>query len=98
MVLGLNGQQLTLFFIKHLIYIHTHNEDKDVLAIYIDSKEAFDTLNHAKLINKFKFFNFDDNLTNLLSSYLKNRNQCTRINGECSERMDVTYAGLMLGI
>ena len=28
--------------------------DNDVLAIYIDFKKAFDTVNHLKLIDKFK--------------------------------------------
>ena len=55
-----------------------YNCDKDTIALYIDFKKAFDTVNHTKLINKFKSFNFDENLIKLHSSYLNQRKQSTK--------------------
>ena len=55
-----------------------------MIIIGMDYKRAFDTVNHLKLIDKFKLFNFDDNLINLLSSYFENRSQCTCVEGICS--------------
>ena len=77
-----------------------YNCDKDTIALYIDFKKAFDTVNHTKLIKKCKSFNFDENLIKLLSSYLTQRKQSTCMNGECSEPLTITYGvpqGSVLG-
>ena len=77
-----------------------YNCDKDAIALYNDFKKAFDTVNHTKLINKFKTFNFDENLIKLLSSYLNQQKQSTCMNGECSESLTITYGvpqGSVLG-
>ena len=80
--------------------LQTYNAENDLLAIYINSKKFFDTVNRSKLIDKFRYFNFDENLIKFPSSYLWYRKQCTCINGECSKPLNVTYAvpqGSVLG-
>ena len=62
--------------------LHTYNQDDETIAIYIDFKKAFDAVNHEKLIEKFKRYNFDTNLIKLLASFLQNRNQCTCVEGK----------------
>ena len=77
-----------------------YNQDNETIAIYIDFKKAFDTVNHKKLIEKFKKYNFDQNLIKLLASYLQNRNQCTCVEGKCSDMLNITYGvpqGSILG-
>ena len=80
--------------------INNYNQDEETISIYIDFKKAFDTVNHAKLIDKFKKYKFDQNLIKLLASYLSNRDQCTCVEGECSDRLKITYGvpqGSVLG-
>ena len=74
--------------------INNYNQDEEIISIYIDFKNAFDTVNHAKLIDKFKRYKFDQNLIKLLASYLSNRDQCTCVEGECSDRLKITYGVL----
>ena len=50
----------------------SYNLEKDVKAVYIDLKKAFDTVNHLKLLEKFKLYNFEDSLIKLLTNYLLN--------------------------
>ena len=57
-------------------------------------------MNHQKLIDKFKIYNFENSLIKLLTNYLQNRNQCTCIEGVCSDMMNITYGvpqGSVLG-
>ena len=78
----------------------SYNDNLNVIAIYIDFKKAFDTVNHKKLINKLKNFNFSENLIKLLQNYLDNRSQSTCMGGECSTSLNMTYGvpqGSVLG-
>ena len=80
--------------------LNSYNEKCDTLAIYIDFKQAFDTVNHHMLVNKLPMFNFDENLCCILKSYLLNRSQSTFINGHTSEESYITYGvpqGSVLG-
>ena len=57
-------------------------------------------MNHQKLIDKFKIYTFENSLIKLLTNYLQNRNQCTCIEGVCSDVMNITYGvpqGSVLG-
>ena len=60
--------------------LNTYNKKEKTLAIYIDFKKAFDTVNHKMLVNKFSSFNFNAESCQLLGSYLSNRNQSTHVN------------------
>ena len=71
--------------------IKIYNQEEETIAIYIDFKKAIDTVNHEKLIAKFKKYKFDNNLVKLLASYLSDRKQCTCLDGVCSEEANITY-------
>ena len=47
--------------------------------IFLDIKKAFDTVDHAILIKKLKFYGVDGNVILWLRNYLQGRYQCTRI-------------------
>ena len=54
------------------------------LGIYLDLKKAFDTVNHAILLKKLDHYGFRGHVNKLMCSYLENRYQYTRVNGENS--------------
>ena len=53
--------------------VNTYNRKEETLAIYIDFKKAFNTVNHKMLIDKLSSFNFNAESCQLLESYLSNR-------------------------
>ena len=89
----------TIFdFMKELIT--SYNENSDTIAIYIDFKKAFDTVNHKILLKKLISFNFGENICHLLKSYLSHRTQSTHVNGHTSSEENITYGvpqGSVLG-
>ena len=49
------------------------------LCVFIDLSKAFDTLNHAILLSKLKYYGLDDNAVAWFRSYLSNRKQYVQI-------------------
>ena len=60
-------------------------------VIFLDLKKAFDTVNHEILLEKLCLYGLHDNDLSLLKSYLSNRVQCCRANGQVSSFEPVTY-------
>ena len=90
--------QTVFDFTTDLLY--SYNEQLDTIAIYIDFKKAFDTVNHDLLIKKLSNFNFGENTCQLIKSYLQNRSQSTFINGCTSENNPISFGvpqGSVLG-
>ena len=56
-----------------------------VVAVYLDLKKAFDTVNHDILIAKLTMFNFSSNVTTWIKSYLAEKKQCVRIGDKISQ-------------
>ena len=65
------------------------NSGRDTIAVYVDFKKAFDTVNHLVLIKKAAALNLDMSVLNWLSVYLGNRNQSTLINNLRSDKQMV---------
>ncbi len=53
-------------------------------VIFIDLRKAFDLVNHEILLKKLAVYRCDENALKWFSSYLDNRTQCVRTNGELS--------------
>ena len=54
-------------------------------VIYFNFSKAFDSVNHDIILNKLKYqFNIDGKLLRFFVSYLRDRDQCVVIGGECS--------------
>ena len=51
-----------------------------VIAVFLDLKKAFDTVNHSILISKLAKFNLSKQTLLWFESYLKGREQCVLIN------------------
>ena len=64
------------------------NENVDV--IYLDFRKAFDTVPHARLINKLYAYGIRDRLLRWIQNFLTNRKQKVIVQGEESQWADVT--------
>ena len=94
-----HGTADTIFkLLSHII--DNFNKNNVTIAIFIDFKKAFDTLNHKILLQKLAKFNTSQNLTNWFKSYLTNRSQVTFANGVTSPFASLSHGvpqGSILG-
>ena len=59
--------------------IDNMNKSRCTINIYVDLSKAFDSLDHNILLSKLNFYGLDDKATNLLRSYLCNRDQFVQL-------------------
>ena len=50
-----------------------HQQNKATLTVFIDLKEAFDSINHKALLTKLQSLNLNGNILNFIQSFLSNR-------------------------
>ena len=62
---------------------------KDPFCIFLDLSKAFDILSHDILLDKLKYYGFEDLAVNLISSYLSNRRQYVVYNEVKSNLIDL---------
>ena len=68
--------------VKFLNYVsEAHNNHEHALAIFIDLKKAFDTVNHQILLDKLKYYGIRGIANTWFRNYLLNRQQFVEING-----------------
>ena len=60
------------------------------IAVYIDLRKAFDTVNHHLLINKVRNLGVEGSNLSWIENYLENRTQCTLANNICSKKTAIT--------
>ena len=56
------------------------NEGQTTIAVYIDLRKAFDTVNHGILLKKMKLLGIKGRNYNWIENYLRDRSQCTVAN------------------
>lgn len=88
--------------IAHLTSIigHSLNSSLKAIAIFLDLKKAFDTVSHEILLKKAENMGIRGKVRELLASYLSQRQQCVRVGGIVSGRVDVVNGvpqGTILG-
>ena len=72
-------------------------QDKNAVTIvYIDFRKDFDSVSHAKLIARLKFYGIRGDLLNWLKEYLRDRTHCTRI-GEFYSNTAPLLSGVIQG-
>ena len=85
-----------LLFVLHSIG-EALDKNKQTDVLYLDFAKAFDTADHAILIEKLKWYGVTGQLLDWFSDYQKDRSQRVVINGEASVRLPVT-SGVPQGI
>ncbi|CAH1252651.1 Hypp973 [Branchiostoma lanceolatum] len=65
------------------------NCSKVTVALFLDLRKAFDTVNHDILLGKLKKLGFDNDVTNWFESYLADRFQTTHLQGQYSSKSRV---------
>jgi Reverse transcriptase (RNA-dependent DNA polymerase) len=70
--------------------------DKEILAIFLDFKRAFETIDRVLLLDKLKRIGFDDGALRWFTNYLSDRTQCVKIGDAFSSQREVKI-GLVQG-
>ena len=65
------------------------NNGQSTIAVYIDLRKAFDTVNHDILLNKLSILGVKRKNFNWIQNYLKDRSQRTLVNNICSSNAEV---------
>ena len=71
--------------------------NKFVFCVYIDLKEAFETVNHDILLSKLQHYGVRENALKWFQSYVSDRKQNTITNGVCSELISNVKFGVPQG-
>ena len=87
----------------HLIEVLQENYDnlKISLAVFIDLVEAFNSISHEIFLKKIEAYGFSESSVDLFASFLKNRQQCVKINDIYSEWLETNHGvpqGTVLGL
>lgn len=78
-------------------YIYTQlDQSKPVLASFIDVRKAFDSVDHKCLLNKLEVYGIRGVPLQLITNYLTNRTQCTKIENSISN-FEVIKTGVPQG-
>lgn len=76
------------------------DEGKSVVAVFLDLKRAFETLDRDILIKKLEYYGVKDGANKWFKSYLRDRYQCTKVGSVISKKKSVNYGvpqGSVLG-
>ena len=79
---GHSTEHAVIYFMD---YVTKHLENgKHVIGLYLDTKKAFDSINHSILLAKMNSYGLRGNCLNLIKDYLSNRTQSVRVNDTLS--------------
>ena len=81
-----NTSQPVLHFADKIYNSLNQKPSANTLAIFIDLKKAFDTVDHLTLLKKMEFYGVRGNANAWFESYLNEREQFVAINGVESDR------------
>ena len=73
---------------------------KNVIAVFLDLRKAFYTVDHTLLIMKLRLYGFSDSTSSLISNYLDGRSYIVQINNSRSEQTSTKFGvpqGSILG-
>lgn len=72
---------------------HLLDSSPCAMAVFLDLKRAFDTVNHQALLSKLSHFNFSIEAIQWFRSYLSNRKQCV-----CVSNVKCPYLSCSVGV
>ena len=61
------------------------------IAVFVDLKKAFNTVNHEILLNKLRYYGIDNTELKWFSSYLTDRKQYTVVDGAMSSESNINH-------
>ena len=76
------------------------NRKVNTYIIFLDLKQAFDTVSHVKLVGKLRALGMDMGTLLWFNSYLTNRQQCVKMDNAISRLLPIRYGvpqGSILG-
>ena len=71
-------------------WLTSMDEGNIIGAVFLDSKKAFDLVDHKVLLHKLKLYNFSSHALKVFESYLTNRTQAIRTAVACSNNLPIT--------
>ena len=84
----------TLLNIADLSYIHCALDKKlHCVSVFIDLSKAFDTMDHAVLVQRLKCCGITGHALDWFINYLSSRTQCVMVDGCKSESIEVCSGG-----
>ena len=75
-----------MLVLEDLTRLNDNKEDVDV--IYFDFKKAFDTVPHARLLTKLKYYGITGQLLDWIKDFLTNREQSVRVGNQISDNVN----------
>jgi hypothetical protein len=72
-------------------WVDALDKNKAVIAVFLDFKRAFETINRNLLLHKLEHYGCDPIVLSWFSSYLTNRFQQTKFNGVLSELLPIIF-------
>lgn len=69
---------------------HEVDEGESPISIFLDLSKAFDTIDHAILTHKLKYYGFDNKAVKLMQNYLTDRYQYVEFNDTKSELLNIS--------
>ena len=85
-----------LIAVTNYIYNALNNKEK-CIAVSIDLKKAFDTINHSILLRKMSLYGIKDNALSWFRSYLQNRLQKVKYNQTVFSKHELIQCGVPQG-
>ena len=76
--------------------LQAFNENEHTLGIFIDLRQAFDTVDHHLLLQKLELYGIKNNNLKWFQSYLSNRKQFIKSNNE-SKNLEIIRCGIPQG-
>ena len=80
---------------------NSFENNKKMMAIFLDLAKAFDIVSRCKLLNRLELYGIRDIAKSLFTSYLNERRQCVKINNSLSKFEIVKFGisqGTVLGL
>ena len=68
----------------------TLNAGKHVTGVFLDFRQAYDTVNHSILLKKMHAYGIRGNILDWFKNYLNNREQFTSINNTHSDKKNIS--------
>ena len=81
-----------VFEVAKTVY-NSFENNKKIIAIFLDLAKEFDTVSHSKLLNRLKLYGIRGIAKSLFTSYLSERKQCVKINNSIS-KFDIIKCGI----